>query len=340
MLYVLMGGDDYSIRQKLEEIKSKVGDQTALISNTTVLDGRQVTPEQLRHACGTVPFLAEKRLVIVEGLLERFESRSRASRKKTTRLSGQANDCKALADCIRQVPEFTMLVLVDGEIRNNNPMLAEVGSVNAEVRAFSLLKNVNLRQWIQQRINSLGGSISSQAVDLLARFVGSNLWAMANEIEKLYLFAWGRRIEEEDVRGVVSYAQEANVFAMVDAILEFKPADAEKLLENLLQQGAHPAGLLVMITRQARILIQVKELAKQGLTRADIQNKLGLAKDFVVRKAEEQASKYSLARLIEVYHRLLEADLSIKTGRYNGELALNILIAELCQRQKPGGVKV
>ena len=340
MLYVLMGGDDYSIRQKLEEIKSKVGDQTALISNTTVLDGRQVTPEQLRHACGTVPFLAEKRLVIVEGLLERFESRSRASRKKTTRLSGKANDCKALADCIRQVPEFTILVLLDGEIRNSNPMLTEVGSINAEVRSFPLLKNVNLRQWIQQRINSLGGSISPQAVDLLARFVGSNLWAMANEIEKLYLFAWGRRIEEEDVRGVVSYAQEANVFAMVDAILEFKPADAEKLLENLLQQGAHPAGLLVMITRQARMLIQVKELAKQGLTRADIQNKLGLAKDFVVRKAEEQASKYSLARLIEVYHRLLEADLSIKTGRYDGELTLNILIAELCQRQQPGGVKV
>jgi hypothetical protein len=28
----------------------------------------------------------------------------------------------------------------------------------------------------------------------------------------------------------------------------------------------------------------------------------------------------------------LETDLSIKTGKYGGELALNILIAELCQR--------
>jgi len=155
---------------------------------------------------------------------------------------------------------------------------------------------------------------------------------MANEVDKLVLFTGGRRIEEGDVRVVVSYAQEANVFAMVDAVLEFRVGVAQGLLQQLLKQGAHPAGLLVMLTRQVRIIVQVKELAKRGLTRADIQNKLGLTKDFVVRKAAEQADKYSLARLTEVYHKLLEADLSIKTGKYDGELALNILIAELGQR--------
>jgi DNA polymerase III delta subunit len=41
-----------------------------------------------------------------------------------------------------------------------------------------------------------------------------------------------------------------------------------------------------------------------------------------------------MARLKEVYHQLLETDLAIKTGRYNAELALNILIAELCQGAK------
>ena len=338
MIYVLMGKDDFSIRQSLEEIKSTVGDQAVLASNTTVLDGRQVTPEQLQHVCGTVPFLAEKRLVIVEGLLEHFEPKGKNRRKRTSRLSEPGNNYESLAVCIKQVPDFTILVLMDGEISNNNPMLGEIRSANAEVRFFPLIKDARLRQWVQQRVSAAGGDISSQAVELLTRFVGSNLWAMANEIEKLVLFASGRRIEGEDVRAVVSYAQEANVFAMVDAILEFKSGDAQGLLQNLLQQGAHPAGLLVMLTRQVRIIVQVKELARQGLSRADIQNKLGSTKDFIVRKATEQASKYSLSRLTRLYHQLLDVDLSIKTGRYDGELALNILIAELCQRQKLGAV--
>ena len=67
MLHILIGEDDFSLRQALEEIKKSIGDPTALMPNTTMLEGSQVTPEQLRAACETVPFLAEKRLVIVEG---------------------------------------------------------------------------------------------------------------------------------------------------------------------------------------------------------------------------------------------------------------------------------
>ena len=73
---------------------------------------------------------------------------------------------------------------------------------------------------------------------------------------------------------------------------------------------------------------------KQKKSEAEIQNRLGLKSEFAVRRTLEQASRYSLRRLKEIYHRLLEADLSIKTGKYDGELALNILIAELCQRSK------
>ena len=53
-----------------------------------------------------------------------------------------------------------------------------------------------------------------------------------------------------------------------------------------------------------------------------------------MRKTLEQADRYSWERLKEVYYKLLEADLSIKTGRFDGELTLNILLAELCQPRK------
>ena len=69
MLYVLLGEDDFSLRQSLEEIKRSIGDQTTLAANTTVLEGQQVTLGQLRAVGETVPFLAERRLVIIHGLL-------------------------------------------------------------------------------------------------------------------------------------------------------------------------------------------------------------------------------------------------------------------------------
>ncbi len=330
MLYVLIGEDDFSIRQALEEIKRKAGESSVLAANTTVLDSRQVTLEQLRQACETVPFLAEKRLVIVEGLLERFEAKGKSNQKKLAAVSARKDEYKSIVSYLSKIPGFTILVLVDGKISGRNPLLKEF-STRAEVKSFPLLRDIKLSQWIERRVKGAGGSISPRAVDLLSRFVGGNLWVMAGEVDKLVLFAKGRRIEEEDVRTIVSYAQEANVFAMVDAILELRGRMAEKLLQQLLQQGAAPAYLLVLISRQVRILVQVKELKKQGKSTVEIQNRLGLTSDFVLRKASEQSGRYSLARLKEVYHELLEADLAIKTGKYDGELALNILVAELCQ---------
>jgi DNA polymerase-3 subunit delta len=331
LLYILFGEDDFSVKQALEEIKKGMGDPTAMMTNTTVLEGRQATPEQLRNASETVPFLADKRLVIVEGLLERFESKGRTGRKKTARNNNKEEEYKAIADSVKKVPEFTELVIIDGRISERNPLLLVLTPV-ARVRTFPLLKENQLRQWIERRVSGVGGKISPEAVNILIRFVGNNLWMMANEVDKLVLYCEGRSIGEEDVKAVVSYAREASVFGMVDAIIESRAGTAQELYQQMLKQGSAPAQLLVMLGRQVRIIYQLKEMRDRGKSRNEIRTKLGLTQDFVLRKAWAQADKYSLSRLKTLYHKLLETDIAIKTGKYDGELALSILIAELAQR--------
>jgi DNA polymerase-3 subunit delta len=329
----LSGQDDFSLNQSLEEIKREIGDQAILAASITTHDGQKVTLDQLRTVCETVPFLAGRRLVIIKGLLERFEPRSRPRRQKKITQNNQQDEYKSFGSYFTQIPDSTVIVLMEGRITNSNPLFRVLAD-KAVVKSFPLLRDTQLRQWIQRRVAEEGGSISTQAVDLLTKLVGSNLWIMTSEVNKLVLFTSGRRIEEGDVKTAVSYTQQDSVFAMVDAIVEFKAELAERLLEQLLQRGEAPARLLVMLSRQVRMIVIAKELVKQKKSQIEIQNKLGLTSEFALRKTLEQASRYSLPRLREVYHQLLEADLSIKTGKYGGELALNILVAELCQRRK------
>jgi DNA polymerase-3 subunit delta len=328
LLYILQGEDDFSLARALDEIKKGLGDSSLLSTNTTLLDGKQLTPDQLRMVVETVPFLAEKRLVIVQGLLGRFESAKPRRGKKSLSSNGRDNDVSSFAAAMANLPESTVLVLTDGRIKSANPLFKQLSG--AKVMAFPLLKGDILRQWINKEATAQGAAISPQAVDLLARLVGGNLWIMSSEINKLALFASGRRVEEEDIKAVVSSAQEANVFAMVDAILDFKVGVAENLLEQLLQQGASPAYLLVMLSRQVRLVVRAKELRRQRRPETEIQSRLGLKSEYPLRKTLEQAQRYPLERLKLVYKRLLQADLSIKTGRYDGGLALNLLIADLC----------
>jgi DNA polymerase-3 subunit delta len=335
LLYILTGPDDFSLSQALEQIKRDLGDPETLATSTTVLDGRQVVAEQLKTICETVPFLCQKRLVIITGLLDRFETRSQGGRQRRTASTSQPGEHKSFVTCLKSIPESTIVVLKEGNIRKENPLLRELTN-KAVVRTFPLLKDVRLRQWIESRVAKEGGSISPEAVGLLTRLVGSNLWIMTSEIGKLMVFAAGRRIEEEDVGSLVSYAQETQVFDTVDAIVEFRAELAERLLQRQLERGAAPAYLLFMLSRQFRMIVRARELSNQKIPESEIQNRLGLSSEFALRKTLEQARRYSLGRLREVYARLLEADLSIKTGRYEGEFALNILVAELCQQGKAG----
>ncbi len=331
MLYILFGLDDFSLHEALEEIKREIGDESLLESNTTILDGQQLTVSKLSEICSALPFLASKRLVVVEGLLGRFEARLGKERQKKKNMDNQQSYNEEFAALIEKLPETTVLVLVDGDIRNKNPFLKQLLPW-AQLKSFPLLKNNRLRQWISKRVQQEGGTISPQAIDLLSRLVGSNLWVMAGEISKLISFASGRCVEEEDVRAVVSSSQQTSVFNMVDAVLESRVSQAQQTIQQLLKMGMAPPYLLFMLARQARLLVQVKELVKKGKSEFEIQNKLGLTSEFVWRKTAEQASRYSFIRLKELYQRLLATDLSIKTGKYEPELALNILVAEMCQQ--------
>jgi DNA polymerase-3 subunit delta len=198
----------------------------------------------------------------------------------------------------------------------------------AEVRTFPLLRGKDLRAWIRQRVKEEGGDIIPQAVNLLAELIGGDLWAMDGEIQKLLLYSRERPISEEDVRQLVSCIQEANIFALVDAVAEARTESAQQILHRLYDDGMPPAYILTMITRQFRLIAQATDLGK-GLSRLQIQDRLGLKSGYALDKALSQARLYDFERVRGAYDRLLETDLATKTGQYTDKLALELLVTEL-----------
>ena len=340
MIYILSGQDDFSIAQALGNIKKELGDEASLAMSTTTLEGNKLTFEELKTVCETIPFMTGKRLVVVEGFLGRFESGTRTRRQtKTTKKSKKQEEATVFTDYLAGgIPETTILVFTEGVISSDNPIFKSLAG-KATTRSFALPRDAKLREWVQKRVKDERGEISAPAVHLLARLVGSNLWIMASEVEKLLLYTNGRKIEEDDIQAVVGYNQQATVFNMVDAILEFKAEQAEKMLEHLFRSGAAPVYLLFMIARQVQLIVRVKELSRKRATNREMQGKLGMSSEWVLKKTLEQASRYSLSRLKDVYRRLLDTDISIKTGKMDPELALNILVAELSRQSSNNPVR-
>jgi DNA polymerase-3 subunit delta len=332
LLYILSGEDDFSIARELDTIKKGIGDQEMLSTNTNILDGKTVTVDEFRAVCESAPFLSEKRLVIVQGLLDRFGIKAPSRGAKTPKkLENQPAAYEVFGNCIFKLPPSTILVLIEEEIKDSNPLLKMI-SPKAKIKNFPLLKTPELRQWVSNHIVAEGSKISVPALNLLVRLIGSNLWVMTSELNKLATYAYGRQIEEKDVKALVSYTQQSSVFNLVDAIMEFKANEAESILQQFMDKGATASYLLAMFYRQMRLIVRARDLKRQGIKEMDMRQRLGVASEYAVKKTLEQAARYSMPRIKQVYQQLLDTDIAIKTGKYTEELALNILVAELCQR--------
>jgi len=333
MLYILHGRDDFSRREELRRIRAALDTDGMLASNTDVLDGRAVTPDQLAAVCNTVPFLASHRLVVVEGLLIRFDSPDRPHRGGGRPRRGPGPELESwlgLSEYVQRLPESTTLVLLDDELSPDNPLL-EALRPHAEVKEFSELKPGAVLQWILDRAEGLGADISPKGAEALRDLLGNKLWILANELDKLAAYAQGRRIEAADVRALVHEAREVKIFALVDAVVEKRPPVALRMLRRLVEEGSDFGYLLAMMSRQYRLIIQAKELSLAGVTSQEIGQRLDIRSGFVLQKVLDQAARYSMSRLKAAYHRLLEADESVKRGRYSNELALELLVHDLAK---------
>ena len=235
-----------------------------------------------------------------------------------------------MAEYVPRLPASTTLVLIDDELSAENHLLQALRA-HAEVIEFRVLRPGAVLQWVLDRAARQGLDISPAAARLLAELVGNNLWVLANEMDKLAAYAQGRRIEGADVRALVTEARDVNVFVMVDAIVEKRPAVALRLLRQQVAAGADGGYLLAMVMRQYRLIIQAKDLSLSRITTQEIGQRLGIGSEFVLQRVLDQADRYSLARLKAAYRRLLEADEGVKRGRYSEGLALELLVHDLAR---------
>jgi DNA polymerase-3 subunit delta len=315
MFYVFHGDDEHSQKETLTDLQRKMGDPAMLDLNTARFEGQGLTFSQLRHACDSIPFLSDKRLVIVNNLFSNATNQSLLE--------------EVLA-YLPHLPETTRLVFLESKsLGEKHSLLKLAQGEKGFVKAFTRPEGSNLERWIRQRVEKLGGRIAPRATHTLAENVSNDLRALDNEIEKLVLYKEpGETIQEEDVFLLCPYVAEANVFDLVDALGARQGRTAVQLLQKKYNEGVDPFYLFSMFVRQFRLLIQVKELADASFDAQAISKSLKIHA-FVAGKLLQQSKGYQIAQLEGIYAHLLEMDLGVKTGRMDMATALDLLVAGL-----------
>ncbi len=361
MIVLLHGADNMAIRRRIHELKEEAdGGSGMLTTNLVELDGHALKPEEILAGAMTPPFLSPKRLVIVDGLLDRFEP-------KGGRPPRGVEGFEPLFRTIAQeaLPPTTILVFRDAELSERlpgNPMLKRLkGLPGVQEERHHELKGEELTRFIREEaaargvrfrngpfkteapfedeIRRLGDPAALVAILMQVEDQPDSLsWhsdtiAIASELDKLALYTMGRETGVDDVYRICSGRRHANSFALADAVMDGNLKIALDAMEMMVRDGAEVQPLIGMFAGRYRQLAQVIELVERGARPEEIGAAMGRPGQFPrIRDAMiRRARLVGTGGLRAAFEAIVDCDRTIKVGEVSDRdgLPLELLVLAL-----------
>lgn len=325
IVYILHGEDEYAISQQVKELETHLGDPANAALNTTRIEGGAFRLDDLISVTSAMPFLARRRLVILNKVLGKVDQ-SPAGRKK-------------FLEMLEKIPPTTALVVVEDhtlksskEGKKDDPHWLEAWAKKepqrAFVRQFPLPKGSEWNKRIQERARVAGGQFSVRAAELLYVLVDGDLRLADQEVQKLIAYVnYSRPVDVDDVQAVTADVGQGDIFALVDAMGSRDGKKALQMLNRLLEYQDY-LSIFGMVVRQFRLMIQTRAILDEGGGKQDIWPRV-IKSSFLADKLIAQARRFSMDDLKQIYHKLLNIDEAHKTSQTPGELGLEILVTSL-----------
>ncbi|MBI4049556.1 MAG: hypothetical protein HY395_01940 [Candidatus Doudnabacteria bacterium] len=336
-IFLFWGEDDFSIKRKVnfwkQEFAKKYPQSSALL-----LDGEAIAPAELSKKLEealTPSLFSEKKLIICRNCFP-------------TKASDQ-DLAESIIKIISALPPDYFLVFE--QTKKPDRRLASIKKILSqpmEIVCFSLPHGRKLDAWIAQELKMNDARIEGEALELLAKYLGRdlfeekkaggkvievkeafNLWQVHNELEKL--ISRTTEIKTEDVQALIKPKVPENIFALSDQIIAGNKKQALQTMEYLLVAGSsdeksETIRIVGLLAEQFRSLVTVSSFSKHQ-NQQEIASLLGWSPGRVFINLK-LANNISFEKLKQYLGRLLTIDQKLKSSDTNPKLLLSMFIQE------------
>ncbi len=310
-IYLLYGKESYNRLSFTSKLCSAIIPDSDTM-NFTRFTGDKVTEGEIIDLAETLPFFAEKRLILV----------------KDTGLFKRASE--QLADYIGNLPESTVIIFSEAEVDKRGRLYKAVSKA-AYVCEFTEQKEDTLRIWGAAILKRNGLRITADNMSYIITCTGTDMTTIAAELDKIVNYAQGAHpgmdvVTRDDIDAVISVKVEDRIFDMISALVRHDRKRAYALYADLVALQRQPMATIVLISREYDRMLKVLELSQGGDSEPVIAEKLAL-KPFVVRKTLGNARRYSLRELRDHVAFAVSMDEAVKTGAMKDQTALEMMLA-------------
>ncbi|HJA81873.1 MAG TPA: DNA polymerase III subunit delta [Candidatus Mediterraneibacter intestinipullorum] len=314
-IYLLYGEEAYLKKQYKERfVKAMlpVGDTM----NYACYEGKNTDIKEVIDLAETLPFFAERRLILFED---------------TGFFKSSGSD---LADYISDMPETTCFIFIENEVDKRSKLYKAV-KAKGHIVELGVQDENTLRRWVQGLVKKEGKTMAQGDVAYFLNKVGTDMENITKELEKLVCYAMDRDVlTRTDIDAVCVTQITSHIFEMVNAVADKKQRKALDLYYELLALKEPPMRILFLLTREYRILFHVKALLKQGYGKNEIASKAGLH-PFAAGRYMDQANRFHSKELRAVIEEGADIEQRVKTGLLTDHLAVELFLVKYSAAAQP-----
>lgn len=304
MLITLTGTNSFQLQSELHQIIDAFvrehGDM-----GLERLDGEETTYERIRESLESLPFLADRKLVVL---------RAPGAQKQFAENAGAL---------LTNVPENIDVILVEPKL-DKRLSYYKLLKKKTDFKEFNELDAQQLVRWLVEQASADGGSLKSGDAAMLISRVGLNQQLLSKELEKLLLY--NPQITEKSIINLTEKAPQSTIFDLLEAALNGRKQQAVQLYEEQRALRVEPIQIMALLGWQLHILSLIKSAGTRSAEQIASEAKLN---PYVVRKSKAIADRMTYAELKQLVRRTAELDVRLKSESIDADEAMLELIVTL-----------
>jgi DNA polymerase-3 subunit delta len=313
LVHLIWGSEGVLLDRAVDRLKARLAAVADLDFNLDVFDGETSAADDIVGAANTLPFMSERRLVIVRHV-ERMPA------------SGQT----IVAEYAEDPSPLTVLVLVATKIDKRTRLYKAVDKTG-KVSEFVAPKRTEYPAHVAELFAARGMTVSWDAAAALVDAVGTDLAHLSSEVDKIVAYVGQDGVlGAEQIAEVVARTAPVSPFALMDAIGARELEAALRTGRILRDQGESPHRLLAMGVRHVRNMIAVSARTERGEDRRAVGGALRLL-DWQVKSILRQSHHFESAELIGALGAAADAEAEMKTSPVDPGLVLERWMAAVCR---------
>lgn len=306
--YLLYGEEAYLKKQYKDKLTKAMLPESDTV-NYAYYEGKGTNPAELIDLAETMPFFADRRLIVVEN-------------------SGFfKNATPELADYIKNMPETACFIFVESEVDKRGKMYKAVKDKGRAVE-MGRQDEKTLLYWLAGMVKKEGKQIKESTARYLVAKTGTVMENLEKEMEKLFSYTLGQtEITVQDVDEICTTQVTNKIFDMVEAVAAKQQKQALDYYYDLLALKEPPMRILYLLARQFKLLMEVKDLSGRGYDKPQIAKTAGLH-PFVAGKYIKQCRSFSKEELRSIMEEAANTEEMVKTGRLNDRMSVELFIVK------------